>query len=115
MLDDRTRQLRVDGLRKAEASLRREGMDPSGPPLEESVKARILSGASTDGAGLAEILAHYQKRADSNRRGQDVSMEYRSLLYTLRAKETTLQRFLVVFHISLHNATTAISGQDMKS
>ena len=30
MIDDRTRQLRVDGFRKAEASLRLEGMDPSG-------------------------------------------------------------------------------------
>ncbi|EHZ2188395.1 antitoxin VbhA family protein [Salmonella enterica] len=62
MLDDRTRQLRVDGFRKAEASLRLEGMDPSGTPLYESVKARILSGEITYG----EILAHYQKRADSN-------------------------------------------------
>ncbi|EFG1264920.1 hypothetical protein WEM_04933 [Escherichia coli KTE27] len=66
MLDDRTRQLRVDGFRKAEASLRLEGMDPSGTPLYESVKAGILSGEITYGEGLAEILAHYQKRADSN-------------------------------------------------
>ena len=66
MLDDRTRQLRVDGFRKAEASLRLEGMDPSGTPLYESGKARILSGEITYGEGLAEILAHYQKRADSN-------------------------------------------------
>ena len=66
MLDDRTRQLRVDGFRKAEASLRLEGMDPSGTPLYESVKARILSGEITYDEGRAEILAHYQKRADSN-------------------------------------------------
>ena len=66
MLDDRTRQLRVDGFRKAEASLRLEGMDPSGTPLYESVKARILSGEITYGEGLAEILAHHQRRADSN-------------------------------------------------
>lgn len=64
MIDDRTRQLRVDGFRKAEASLRLEGMDPSGTPLYESVKARILSGEITYGEGRAEILAHYQKRAD---------------------------------------------------
>ncbi|WP_179309454.1 antitoxin VbhA family protein [Escherichia coli] len=49
MIDDRTRQLRVDGFRKAEASLRLEGMDPSGTPLYESVKARILSGEITYG------------------------------------------------------------------
>ena len=66
MLDGRTRQLRVDGFRKAEASLRLEGMDPSGTPFYESVKARILSGEITYGEGRAEILAHYQKRADSN-------------------------------------------------
>lgn len=47
MIDDRTRQLRVDEFRKAEASLRLEGMDPSGTPLYESVKARILSGELT--------------------------------------------------------------------
>ena len=47
MIDDRTRQLRVDGFRKAEASLRLEGMDPSGTPFYESVKARILSGEIT--------------------------------------------------------------------
>ena len=77
MIDDRTRQLRVDGFRKAEASLRLEGMDPSGTPLYESVKARILSGEITYGEGRDEILAHYQKRGDRNCRGQDVSLEYR--------------------------------------
>ncbi len=53
MLDDRTRKLRVDGLRKADASLRLEGMDPSGTPLYDSGKARILSGEITKGAGLS--------------------------------------------------------------
>ncbi len=48
MIDDRTRQLRAEGFRKAEASLRLEGMDPSGTPRYESVKARILSGVSLD-------------------------------------------------------------------
>ena len=54
------------GFRKAEASLRLEGMDPSGTPLYESVKARILSGEITYGEGRAEILAHYQKCGDRN-------------------------------------------------
>lgn len=66
MTDDRTLQLRLTGFRKAEASLRLEGMDPSGTPLYESVKARILSGDLTFDEGRAEIQAHYQKRANSN-------------------------------------------------
>lgn len=66
MLDDRTLQLRLTGFRKAEASLRLEGMDPSGAPLYESVKARLLSGDITYDEGRAEILAHYQNRANSN-------------------------------------------------
>ena len=65
MADDRTLQLRLTGFRKAEASLRLEGMDPSGTPLYESVKARLLSGEITY-EGRAEILAHHQKRANSN-------------------------------------------------
>ncbi len=36
MIDDRALQLRLTGFRKAEASLRLEGMDPSGTPLYES-------------------------------------------------------------------------------
>ena len=66
MADDRTLQLRVTGFRKAEASLRLEGMDPSGTPLYESVKARILSGEITYDEGRAEILAYHQKRANDN-------------------------------------------------
>lgn len=66
MLDDRTLQLRLTGFRKAEASLRLEGMDPSGMPLYESVKARLLSGDITFDEGRAEIQDHYQKRANSN-------------------------------------------------
>ncbi|EBO8575931.1 hypothetical protein EP081_23775 [Salmonella enterica subsp. enterica serovar Derby] len=66
MIDDRTRQLRVDRFRKAEASLRLEGMAPSGTPLYESVKARILSGDITFDEGRAEIRAHYQKRSNFN-------------------------------------------------
>lgn len=66
MTDDRTLQLHLTGFRKAEASLRLEGMDPSGTPLYESVKARILSGDITFDEARAEIQAHYQKRANSN-------------------------------------------------
>lgn len=66
MADDRTLQLRLAGFRKAEASLRLEGLDPSGAPLYESVKARILSGEITYDEGRAEILAHHQKRLNTN-------------------------------------------------
>jgi hypothetical protein len=66
MTDDRTLQLRLTGFRKAEVFLRLEGLDPSGTPLYESVKARILSGELTYDDGRAEILVHYQKPANSN-------------------------------------------------
>jgi len=66
MTDDRILQLRLIGFRKAEASLRLEGMDPSGTPLYESVKARILSGEVTYNEARAEILVYHQKRASSN-------------------------------------------------
>lgn len=54
-------RLRIEGFRKAEASLRLEGMDPSGTPLYESVKARIISGELTYEQGRSEIFAHYTK------------------------------------------------------
>lgn len=54
-------QLRHEGFRKAEASLRLEGMDPSGTPLYESVKARIISGELTYEQGRSEIFAYYTK------------------------------------------------------
>lgn len=54
-------RLRIEGFRKAEASLRLEGMDPSGTPLYESVKARIISGELTYKQGRSEILAYYTK------------------------------------------------------
>jgi hypothetical protein len=66
MTDDRTLELRLTGFRKAEASLRLEGMDPSGTPLYESVKARLLSGELTFDEARAEILAHHKKRAMRN-------------------------------------------------
>ena len=49
------------GFSKAEASLRLEGMDPSGTPLYESIKARIISGELTYKQGRSEILAYYTK------------------------------------------------------
>ncbi|MGC0677596.1 HigA family addiction module antitoxin [Escherichia coli] len=54
-------RLRIEGFRKAEASLRLEGMDPSGTPLYESVKARIISGELTYEQGQSEIFAYYIK------------------------------------------------------
>lgn len=66
MPDDRALQMLLAGFRKAEASLRLEGMDPSGTPFYESVKARILSGDITFDEGRAEIRAHYQNRANSH-------------------------------------------------
>ena len=52
-------QLRAEGFRKAEASLKLEGMDPCGTPLYESIKARIVSGDLTYEQGRLEIMAHY--------------------------------------------------------
>ncbi|MBL5913919.1 HigA family addiction module antidote protein [Enterobacter asburiae] len=54
-------RLRNEGFRKAEASLRLEGMDPSGTPLYESIKARIISGELTYEQGRSEILTYYTK------------------------------------------------------
>jgi addiction module HigA family antidote len=54
-------RLRIEGFRKAEASLRLEGTDPSGTPLYESVKARIISGELTYEQGCSEIFAYYIK------------------------------------------------------
>lgn len=54
-------RLRIEGFRKAEASLRLEGMDPIGTPLYESIKARIISGELTYEQGRSEILAYYTK------------------------------------------------------
>jgi len=56
---------RQEGFRKAETSLALEGMDPSGTPLYESIKERILSSEITYDEARAEILAHYQSGDDS--------------------------------------------------
>lgn len=44
---DMSEEQRRRGFMKAEASLRLEGIDPSGSPHYESVKARIISGEIT--------------------------------------------------------------------
>lgn len=54
-------RLHIEGFRKAEASLRLEGMDLSGTPLYEFIKARIISGELTYEQGRSEILAYYSK------------------------------------------------------
>lgn len=54
-------RLRIYGFRKAEDSLRLEGMDPSGTPLYESIKARIISGELTYEQGRSEIFTYYTK------------------------------------------------------
>lgn len=56
-------QLRIEGFRKAEASLRLEGIGPSGTPRYESIKARIISGEITYEQGRAEILEYHTKKA----------------------------------------------------
>ena len=47
---------RREGFRKAEASLRLEGMDPSGITLYESLKSRIILGVISYELGIAELL-----------------------------------------------------------
>lgn len=56
----------TEGFRKAEASLRLEGMDPAGTQLYENIKERVISGDITYEQGRADILAHYQKRANGH-------------------------------------------------
>ncbi|MBT0727608.1 antitoxin VbhA family protein [Rosenbergiella australiborealis] len=55
-------QIRMRGFRKAEASLRLEGMDPSGKPRYESIKARIISGEITYEQGRAEIFEYHTNK-----------------------------------------------------
>ena len=54
-------RLRIEGFRKAEVSLGLEGMDLSGTPLYESIKARIISGEMTYEQARSEILTYYTK------------------------------------------------------
>lgn len=44
---------------KAEASLRLEGMDPSGTPRYECIKSRIIAGEITYEQGREEIRAYF--------------------------------------------------------
>lgn len=46
---------RREGFRKAEASLRLEGMDPSGVPRYECLKTRIISGETSYEQGRGVI------------------------------------------------------------
>ncbi len=66
MTHDLTRELLLESFRKAEASLRLEGLDPVGTSPYESVKTRILSGEMTFDEGRAEIKSHYRKRSKSS-------------------------------------------------
>ena len=68
---------------KAEASLRLEGMDPSGTPLYKSVKARIISGELTYEQGVLRFcILHkirYRRACDRGRnadRGVFKTAEY---------------------------------------
>ncbi|QSC93548.1 antitoxin VbhA family protein [Escherichia coli] len=54
--------VRARGFEKAEASLRLEGMDPSGP-LYEGIKQRIIAGEITYEQGRAEIFEYHAQRA----------------------------------------------------
>ena len=51
---------RREGFRKAEASLRLEGIDPSGTPRYEGIKARIISGEISYEQGREEILRYHR-------------------------------------------------------
>ncbi|EDL4573057.1 hypothetical protein CWK54_22040 [Salmonella enterica subsp. enterica serovar Newport] len=55
--------VRARGFEKAEASLRLEGMDPSGTPLYEGIKKRIIAGEITYEQGRAEIFEYHAQRA----------------------------------------------------
>jgi hypothetical protein len=57
--DDEAPDLR-DAYREAEASLRLSGLDPSGDPFYESVKARVIAGELALDAAAAEINRHHQ-------------------------------------------------------
>lgn len=61
------RHLRARGFRKAEASLKLEGMDPTGTPLYEGIKKRLINGEISYQQGREEILAHYTSRAKLKR------------------------------------------------
>lgn len=52
-----------EAFREAEASLRLEGMDPSGEIYYESLKARVIAGEITFAQGEAELLAHHRQQA----------------------------------------------------
>ena len=55
--------VRARGFKKAEASLKLEGMDPSGTPRYEDIKQRIIAGEITYEQGKAEIFTYHAERA----------------------------------------------------
>ena len=74
---DMSEEQRRRGFMKAEASLRLEGIDPSGSPRYESIKARVISGEITYEQGRAEILAfHTGKRAEPTTAGEMLAEEF---------------------------------------
>lgn len=56
-------EIRARGFKKAEASLKLEGMDPSGTPLYESIKKRVVAGEISYEQGRTEIFSYYANRA----------------------------------------------------
>jgi len=59
-------EVRARGFRKAEASLKLEGMDPSGTPRYEDIKKRIIAGEISYEQGKAEIFEYHSRRARQN-------------------------------------------------
>jgi len=55
-----------DAYREAEASLRLEGLDPSGDPVYEAVKARVIAGKLSLDEAAAEIDRQHQQPLHSD-------------------------------------------------
>jgi hypothetical protein len=54
---------RKEGFEQAEATLRIEGLDPSGDPHYESIKARVIAGTLTTDEAVLLIDQHHGVRA----------------------------------------------------
>lgn len=59
-------EIRARGFKNAEATLKLEGMDPSGTPLYEDIKKRIIAREISYEQGKTEIFEHYVQRAKQN-------------------------------------------------
>ena len=55
-----------EAYRESEASLRLEGLDPSGDPYYASVKARVIAGKLSLDAAAAEIDRHHYQLPHSD-------------------------------------------------